>query len=131
MRKLATFSAAISLLTLVTACDTEPASSSVASETPPVTYSSPAPTYSSGTYQTIPSSTYGGGGSSNSYDYNVSGSDSDGNSVSGSIDVTHDGGDGTITDSDGNERNVEVEWTGRGELEGTDEEGNNYELEVD
>ena len=51
--------------------------------------------------------------------------------MSGSVDVTHNGGTGTVTDDDGNEREVDVEWTGHGQLEGTDNEGNTYELEVD
>ncbi len=40
-------------------------------------------------------------------------------------------GDGVIFDEDGNNKNIDFEWTGRGELEGTDEDGNSYELEVD
>lgn len=67
-----------------------------------------------------------------SYNYDVSGYNSDGDYVSGNIDA--DGskyGSGTIYDSDGNERDVDFEWTGKGELEATDDDGNTYDLEVD
>ena len=65
------------------------------------------------------------------YDYDVSGSDQSGESVNGSVSVDHSGGDGTITDADGEERHIDVEWTGHGQLEGTDEDGNTYELETE
>ena len=64
------------------------------------------------------------------YDYDVSGSGDDGY-VYGDVTVDQSGGDGTIYDEYGNEHNVTVDWTGRGELEGYDEDGNYYELEVD
>ena len=86
----------------------------------------PTATNSGASYQAAPAYSSG-----RSYDYDVSGTDADGNAVSGSIDVTHNGGEGTLTDDNGNEQQVEVEWTGRGQLEGTDEEGNTYDLEVD
>lgn len=67
----------------------------------------------------------------NRYSYDVSGYDEDGNYFSGSVDVTDRGGDGYVTDDDGNERYIEADWTGKGELEGYDEDGIYYELEVD
>lgn len=69
-------------------------------------------------------------GSTGNYEYNydVNGTDVDGNNVSGSIDVQGRYGTGTIEDEDGNEKEIDVEWTGKGTLEGTDEDGNTYEL---
>jgi hypothetical protein len=51
--------------------------------------------------------------------------------VSGTIDINGKYGSGIIEDEDGNEKRIDVEWVGKGELEGTDEDGNSYELEVD
>jgi hypothetical protein len=68
---------------------------------------------------------------SETYDYAVSGSDDSGDNVSGEVEVTSDGGSGTITTEEGEERDVSVEWTGNGELEATDDEGNTYELETE
>lgn len=65
------------------------------------------------------------------YDYGVSGMDSNGNSVSGDVEVDQGGGSGTIINEDGEEVEIDVEWTGNGELEGTDTEGNTYELETE
>ena len=72
-------------------------------------------------------------GSSGDYEYNydVSGYDENGNPVEGNIDVSKHGGSGYIQDKDGNEKSIDVEWTGKGELEGTDKDGNSVELEVD
>ena len=66
-----------------------------------------------------------------SYDYEVSGSDESGNSVSGSVEVDQSGGDGYVYTDDGEEKHIDVDWTGHGELEGYDEDGNYYELEVE
>lgn len=75
---------------------------------------------------------YRTGGSGNyEYNYDISGSDQDGNSVSGNIDINGKYGSGYIEDQDGNEKYIDVEWVDYGELEGTDEEGNTYEFEVD
>lgn len=65
------------------------------------------------------------------YNYDISGSDQDGNSVSGNIDINGKYGSGYIEDEDGNEKSIDVEWVDYGVLEGTDEEGNTYEFEVD
>lgn len=72
-------------------------------------------------------------GSSGNYEYNydIVGQDEDGNDIEGNINIQGKYGSGTVTDIDGNERNVEVEWVGYGELEGTDDGGNTYMLEAD
>jgi hypothetical protein len=66
-----------------------------------------------------------------SYDYDVSGTNSDGNSVYGNVEVNQNGGDGYIYTDDGEEKHIDVDWTGKGKLEGYDEDGNYYELEVE
>lgn len=66
-----------------------------------------------------------------SYDYDVSGYDSDGSYVYGDVEVDQGGGDGYIYTKDGEEKHIDVDWTGKGELEGYDEDGNYYELEVE
>jgi len=50
------------------------------------------------------------------YNYDVSGTDEDGNSVSGNIDMQGKYSNGTITDDDGNEIEVNAEWVGSGQL---------------
>lgn len=65
------------------------------------------------------------------YDYDISGTDSEGGYVYGEVEVDQDGGDGYIYTDDGEEKHIDVEWTGHGEMEGYDEEGNYYELEVE
>jgi hypothetical protein len=40
-------------------------------------------------------------------------------------------GSGTITDDDGEEKDVDVEWTGYGTMEATDDDGNSYDLEAE
>ena len=72
-------------------------------------------------------------GSSRNYEYNydVNGSDEDGNGVNGNIDMQGKYGSGTIQDEDGNEKTIDAEWTGKGQIEATDEDGNTYQLEVD
>ena len=66
------------------------------------------------------------------YDYSVSGY-GNGEYVSGSIDASSGSRDvdGYITLEDGREVSFEGEWVGKGEIEGYDEVGNYYELEVD
>jgi len=70
-------------------------------------------------------------GSYRSYNYDVSGYSDSGEYVYGEIDVDQSGGDGYIYDENGDEVYIDVEWTGKGELEGYDSDGNYYELEVD
>ena len=67
-----------------------------------------------------------------SYDYDVSGY-GNGEYVSGSIDASRSSKDvdGYITLEDGREVSFDGEWVGNGEIEGYDEDGNYYELEVD
>lgn len=65
------------------------------------------------------------------YNYDVYGYDEYGNSIEGNIDVSDGIGGGYIYDEYGNEINVEVEFTGYGELEDYDENGNYYELSVE
>lgn len=64
------------------------------------------------------------------YEYGVSGYGDNGY-VYGDITVDRDNGDGYIYDEDGNEKWIDVEWTGNGTLEGYDEDGNYYDLDVD
>ncbi|WP_439582431.1 hypothetical protein [Dyadobacter bucti] len=72
-------------------------------------------------------------GSSGSYEYNydIFGEDEDGNSISGNIDIEGKYGTGYVTDENGNEKSIEVEWIDYGVLEGTDEDGVSYKLRVD
>ncbi|WP_291131009.1 hypothetical protein [Flavobacterium sp. UBA7682] len=72
-------------------------------------------------------------GTSGDYDYNydVSGYDDNGNEVTGNVSMEDKYGTGTITNADGEEVEVNVEWTGYGELKATDSDGNEYELTVD
>ncbi|MGL2965885.1 hypothetical protein [Flavobacterium sp. XGLA_31] len=65
------------------------------------------------------------------YTYDISGTDSNGDSVHGTVTMDGKTGTGTITTMGGDEIDVEVEWTGKGILTGTDAEGNSYDLEVD
>ena len=68
---------------------------------------------------------------SNSYNYDVSGYGDTGY-VTGNIDASGDKYvDGYIMLEDGSEVYFDGEWTGKGEIEGYDEDGNYYELEVD
>lgn len=72
-------------------------------------------------------------GSSGNYEYNydVNGYDEYGNPIEGTIDVSNGEGSGYIYDEEGNEKTIDVEFTGYGELEGYDEDGNYYDLNVD
>ncbi|AFH95989.1 TPA: hypothetical protein ACHWKL_005001 [Providencia stuartii] len=72
-----------------------------------------------------------GTGSPYGYNYDVSGTDDYGESVSGNIDIQGKYGTGIITNSDGEEVDVDVEWDGYGELIAEDADGNSYELSVD
>ncbi len=72
-------------------------------------------------------------GSSGNFEYNyyVDGTDENGNSISGNVDMQGKYGSGTITDDDGEEKDVDVEWTGYGTMEAIDDDGNSYDLEVE
>lgn len=74
-------------------------------------------------YRTGTSGDYG-------YNYDVSGFDVDGNEVTGNVSMEDKYGTGTITNSEGEEVEVDVEWIGKGELRATDSDGNEYELTV-
>lgn len=65
------------------------------------------------------------------YNYDVSGTDDNGNEVSGNVSMNGKYGTGTITNSNGEEIEVEAEWIGKGVLSATDNDGNEYELNVD
>lgn len=65
------------------------------------------------------------------YNYNVSGTDDNEDEVSGNVSMNDNYGSGTITNSSGEEIEVETEWIGKGILKATDDDGNEYELEVD
>lgn len=64
------------------------------------------------------------------YTYDVTGHDADSNEVSGSITIQGKQGTGILTDTQNNEIEVDVEWIDYGKLKATDENGNEYELEV-
>ncbi|MCF2498366.1 hypothetical protein [Dyadobacter chenhuakuii] len=66
-----------------------------------------------------------------SYNYDIEGEDENGNSVSGNIDIQGKTGTGTITDEDGNEKSIDVQWVDYGVLQGSDEDGVTYEFHVD
>jgi len=65
------------------------------------------------------------------YNYDVEGSDENGNGITGNVDMRGKYGSGTIEDEDGDEKEVDVEWVGYGEMEATDEDGNTYELNAE
>lgn len=64
------------------------------------------------------------------YNYDISGYDEDGNYVSGNVDID-EYWDGYIEDEYGNEKYIEVEWVDWGVMEGYDEDGVYYELNVE
>ena len=72
------------------------------------------------------------GGGGRAYSYDVSGLGDDGY-VSGTIDAYSGSRDvsGTLELEDGREVDFEGEWSGKGVVEGYDDDGNYYELEVD
>lgn len=65
------------------------------------------------------------------YNYDVSGTDYNGNAVSGNVTMNGKYGIGTITTDDGTEVDLDIEWTGKGTLTGTDTDGNIYDLETE
>jgi hypothetical protein len=72
-------------------------------------------------------------GTSNNYKYNydVSGYDQEGNSVTGNINIAGNQGAGTITNSNGEEIDIQAEWVNKGKLKATDDNGNEYKLEAE
>jgi hypothetical protein len=65
------------------------------------------------------------------YNYDVVGYDQDGNEVSGNISIQDKYGRGTITNSNGDEVEIDAEWVDYGKLKATDDDGNEYELEAE
>ncbi len=72
-------------------------------------------------------------GTSGNYEYNydANGYDEEGNEVTAKINVEGKYGAGIIVKADGEEVDVQVEWSGHGKLKAVDNDGNQYELEVD
>lgn len=69
--------------------------------------------------------------SSETKDYDVSGYDDEGNYVYGEVEMDDKYGYGYVYDENGNDIYLDVEWQGKDELEGTDENGITYNLETD
>lgn len=67
-------------------------------------------------------------GTSGNYEYNY---DVSGDGVEGNVDMQGKYGSGTITDENGDEKDVEAEWVDYGRMEVTDDDGNTYEMEAD
>jgi hypothetical protein len=65
------------------------------------------------------------------YNYDVSGEDENGNEITGNVTVDGKYGNGILTNFDGEELEVEVEWIDYGVLKATDINGNEYELKTD
>src|SRR5262249_23262653 len=72
-----------------------------------------------------------GGGPGHEYD--VSGLDDSGGFVYGSIDASRGEREveGTVYDEDGEEHSISGEWSGKGEVDATDDDGNTYDLDVE
>ena len=64
------------------------------------------------------------------YEYDVEGTDEYGDYVEGYVETSGKYGEGYIFDEYGDKVPIEVEWTGNGELLGTDDDNNEYELKV-
>jgi hypothetical protein len=71
-------------------------------------------------------------GTSGNYEYNyeINGLDQEGDSVLGTINIKGKYGAGTIINKDKKNIDIQVEWVDHGKLKGTDEVGNNYQLEA-
>lgn len=64
------------------------------------------------------------------YEYEVEGTDEFGNFIEGYVETSGKYGDGYILSDSGNEIKIDVEWIGSGEMTGTDENNNEYDLKV-
>lgn len=71
-------------------------------------------------------------GTSGNYEYNyeVSGVNQEGDSVSGIINIKGKYGAGKIINKDKNSADIYVEWMDHGKLKGRDKKGNSYKLKV-
>ncbi len=67
---------------------------------------------------------------SKTYTYDVEGYDTYDNNVYGSVKTSGKYGSGYITDIYGDEIEIEIEWISKGEMIGTDENGNEFQLNV-
>lgn len=65
------------------------------------------------------------------FEYDINGYDNEGNYVYGELDVDHKGAYGYIYTQDGESKRVNLEWTEKGYLEGYDEDGNYYDLQLE
>jgi hypothetical protein len=74
-----------------------------------------------------PKTTYA---TSNTYEYDVEGIDKNRNYVEGYVETSGKYGDGYILNENGDKIEIEVEWTGNGEIIGTDNDNYEYELKV-
>ncbi len=70
-------------------------------------------------------------GSPYGYNYDVSGIDDNGDTIEGNIDISGRYGTGVITNTEGEDVDVDVRWDGYGVLVAEDEDGNSYDLEVE
>jgi hypothetical protein len=64
------------------------------------------------------------------YNYDVSGTNAIGDSVSGNINIQGKYGAGILTNTKGGEIEITAEWIDYGKLKGVDKDGNEYHLEV-
>ncbi len=64
------------------------------------------------------------------YEYEIEGTDEYGDYVDGFVETSGKYGEGYILDEYGDKIPIEVEWIGNGELLGTDDDNNEYELKV-
>lgn len=74
-----------------------------------------------------PKTTYS---TTNKYEYDVEGTDDNGVYVEGYIETSGKYGEGYIINEYGDRINIDVEWIGKAELIGRDDDKNEYELEV-
>tara|TARA_R110001599_G_scaffold332396_1_gene547787 strand:+ start:544 stop:1314 length:771 start_codon:yes stop_codon:yes gene_type:complete len=64
------------------------------------------------------------------YEYEVEGTDNYGDSVEGYVETSGKYGTGYLIDQYSDKKNIEVEWVSNGVLLGSDNDGNEYELQV-
>jgi hypothetical protein len=64
------------------------------------------------------------------YEYDVEGTDGNGDYVEGYVETSGKYGEGYILNEYGDKVEIEVEWIGNGEMTGTDDDNNEYNLKV-